>query len=200
VFYGLWIPDLFMQRVEADGDWCLMCPHQCPGLADCWGKEFEALYTRYEAEGKFVRRVRAQDLWYRILDAQIETGTPYMMYKDACNGKSNQQNLGTIKSSNLCCEVVEYTSAEEVAVCNLASVVLPRFVTEDAAGELSFDHAALHAVVKVITRNLNRIIDVNHYPLEEARRSNMKHRPIGVGVQVSCCCWCTAVAAAVTAV
>ncbi|KAG5179030.1 ribonucleotide reductase [Tribonema minus] len=197
LFYGLWVPDLFMRRVEEDAEWSLMCPHQCPGLADAWGPEFDALYERYEKEGRYVRRVRARDLWYRVLDAQIETGTPYIMYKDACNAKSNQQNLGTIRSSNLCCEVVEYTSPDEVAVCNLASLVLPRFVikppgADDGGGgsggsaepaQPYFDHAALHAAVQVVTRNLNRIIDANKYPLKEARRSNLRHRPIGIGVQ-----------------
>ncbi|CAM9645643.1 unnamed protein product [Chrysoparadoxa australica] len=179
LFYGLWIPDLFMKRVEEGGVWSLMCPTQSPGLSDCWGEEFEMLYSKYESEGRFVRQVKAQDLWFAILDAQIETGNPYMLYKDACNGKSNQQNLGTIKSSNLCCEIVEYSDPNEVAVCNLASIVLPRFVTQDG----QFDHQALFNVTQVVVRNLNKIIDRNHYPVDEAKTSNLRHRPIGVGVQ-----------------
>ncbi|CAM9141847.1 unnamed protein product [Scytosiphon promiscuus] len=180
LFYGLWIPDLFMERVEQDGEWCLMCPSQCPGLSECWGKEFEELYTRYEKEGKYMRKVRAQDLWFAILDAQTETGNPYMMYKDACNRKSNHQHLGTIQSSNLCTEIVEYTDPGEVAVCNLGSVVLPKFVAEDGK---SFDHQRLFEVTKVLVRNLNKIIDVNWYPVEEAQKSNVRHRPMGIGVQ-----------------
>ena len=240
LFYGLWIPDLFMKRVEAGGDWTLMCPNECPGLADVWGPEFEALYERYEQAGKGRKTVPAQTIWFAILEAQMETGTPYMLYKDACNSKSNQQNLGTIKSSNLCTEIVEFTSPEETAVCNLASLALPRYVVEDAAGEhatgeagaqqenvgagngaggmseidklrrqsfmdttgksseavaltrlvgsmkgsrRSFDHERFAAVVRHATRNLNRIIDVNYYPVAEAKRSNMRHRPIGLGVQ-----------------
>jgi ribonucleoside-diphosphate reductase alpha subunit len=179
LFYGLWIPDLFMKRVQEDAHWSLMCPHQCPGLADCWGDEFERLYESYESQGRFVRQVRAQDLWFEILSAQIETGGPYMLYKDACNGKSNQQNLGTIRSSNLCTEIVEYTDPGEVAVCNLASVALPRFVRQDG----SFNHEELHRVTQVVARNLDRIIDENHYPLGEAQNSNHRHRPIGIGVQ-----------------
>ena len=179
LFYALWIPDLFMQRVEENGDWTLMCPHECPGLSDCYGAEFEALYTRYEAEGKGRKTVKAQDLWFKVLESQIETGTPYMLYKDAANSKSNQQNLGTIKSSNLCTEIMEYTAPDEVAVCNLASVALPKFVTEDG----NFDHDKLFEVTYQATVNLNRIIDGNYYPVEEARNSNMRHRPIGLGVQ-----------------
>lgn len=179
MFYGLWIPDLFMKRVEADGDWSLMCPHECPGLPDCWGDEFEALYERYEREGRARRTIKAQKLWVAILEAQIETGTPYMVYKDACNRKSNQQNLGTIKSSNLCTEIVEYSAPDEVAVCNLASIALPYFVREDK----TFDHERLRQVTKVITRNLNKIIDINFYAQEEMRNSNLRHRPIGLGVQ-----------------
>jgi ribonucleoside-diphosphate reductase alpha chain len=178
LFYALWIPDLFMQRVEAGGDWSLFCPHEAPGLQECWGAEFEALYTRYEAQGKARRVVKAQDLWFAILDAQIETGTPYLLYKDAANRKSNQQNLGTIKSSNLCTEIIEYTSTDEVAVCNLASLALPRFVY---GGQ--FDHQKLYEVTYEVTKNLNKIIDHNYYPVEEARNSNMRHRPIGIGVQ-----------------
>jgi ribonucleoside-diphosphate reductase alpha chain len=178
LFYALWVPDLFMQRVEAGGNWSLFCPHEAPGLADAWGADFEKLYTQYEAEGRERRRVKAQDLWFAILDAQIETGTPYLLYKDAANRKSNQQNLGTIKSSNLCTEVIEYTSPDEVAVCNLASIALPRFVS---GGQ--FDHQKLYEVTYEATKNLNKIIDHNFYPIEEARNSNLRHRPIGIGVQ-----------------
>jgi ribonucleoside-diphosphate reductase subunit M1 len=225
LFYGLWIPDLFMQRVEANGQWTLMCPNECPGLADCWGAEFDALYLKYEAAGKGRKTVTAQSLWFAILEAQMETGVPYMLFKDACNGKSNQQNLGTIKSSNLCTEIVEFTSPDETAVCNLASLALPRYVIEEpltgadaaavapvaapgappsvtsgvgssaapsaparlfgslAAPRRRFDHDAFAAVVRHATRNLNRIIDVNFYPVPQARASNMRHRPIGLGVQ-----------------
>jgi ribonucleoside-diphosphate reductase alpha chain len=179
LFYALWIPDLFMQRVEDNGDWTLMCPHECPGLSDTYGTEFEALYTQYEQEGKGRKTVKAQDLWFKILESQIETGTPYMLYKDAANNKSNQKNLGTIKSSNLCTEIMEYTAPDEVAVCNLASLALPKFVTEDGG----FDHDKLFEVTYQATINLNRIIDGNFYPVEEARKSNMRHRPIGLGVQ-----------------
>jgi ribonucleoside-diphosphate reductase alpha chain len=178
LFYALWIPDLFMKRVEAGGEWSLFCPNEAPGLHECWGAEFEALYAKYEAAGKARKTIKAQDLWFAILDAQIETGTPYLLYKDAANGKSNQQNLGTIKSSNLCTEIMEYTSPEEVAVCNLASLALPRFVIDG-----KFDHQKLYEVTYEATLNLNKIIDNNYYPIEEARYSNLKHRPIGVGVQ-----------------
>jgi ribonucleoside-diphosphate reductase alpha chain len=178
LFYALWIPDLFMKRVEADGQWSLFCPNEAPGLHECWGAEFEALYAKYEAAGKARKTIKAQDLWFAILDAQIETGTPYLLYKDAANGKSNQQNLGTIKSSNLCTEIMEYTSPEEVAVCNLASLALPRFVIDG-----KFDHQKLYEVTYEATLNLNKIIDNNYYPIEEARYSNLKHRPIGLGVQ-----------------
>jgi ribonucleoside-diphosphate reductase alpha chain len=178
LFYALWICDLFMERVEADGDWSLFCPHEAPGLADCWGKEFEALYTKYEAEGRARKTIKAQELWFAILDAQVETGTPYLLYKDAANGKSNQQNLGTIKSSNLCTEIIEYTSADEVAVCNLASLALPKYVTAGV-----FDHQKLYEVTYQVTINLNKIIDNNYYPVIEASNSNMRHRPIGLGVQ-----------------
>jgi ribonucleoside-diphosphate reductase alpha chain len=178
LFYALWIPDLFMQRVEAGGDWSLFCPHEAPGLAECWGKEFEKLYTQYENEGRERKTVKAQDLWFAILDAQIETGTPYLLYKDAANRKSNQQNLGTIKSSNLCTEIIEYTSPDEIAVCNLASLALPRFVSNG-----TFDHQTLYDVTYEVTKNLNKIIDGNFYPVEEARNSNLRHRPIGLGVQ-----------------
>lgn len=178
LFMALWIPDLFMERVESNADWSLLCPNECPGLADCWGEDFERLYEKYESEGRAKKTVKAQDLWFRILESQIETGTPYMLYKDACNSKSNQQNLGTIKSSNLCAEIIEYTAPDEVAVCNLASVALPRFVIDGV-----FNHEKLLEVTKVIAKNLNRIIDANSYPVPEARKSNMRHRPIGVGIQ-----------------
>ncbi|SEM17274.1 ribonucleoside-diphosphate reductase alpha chain [Chitinophaga rupis] len=178
LFYALWVPDLFMKRVESNGDWSLFCPHEAPGLADSWGTEFEALYAKYEQEGRARKTVKAQDLWFAILDAQIETGTPYLLYKDSANRKSNQQNLGTIKSSNLCTEIIEYTDANEVAVCNLASLALPRFVIDG-----KFDHEKLYEVTYQATLNLNKIIDNNYYPVEEARRSNLRHRPIGLGVQ-----------------
>lgn len=179
LFYALWIPDLFMKRVKENGEWTLMCPHECPGLSDTHSEEFEALYTKYEKEGKGRKTIKAQDLWFKILESQIETGTPYMLYKDAANGKSNQQNLGTIKSSNLCTEIMEYTAPDEVAVCNLASLALPKFVTAEG----TFDHDKLFEVTYQATVNLNRIIDVNYYPVEEARNSNLRHRPIGLGVQ-----------------
>ncbi|XP_047019326.1 ribonucleoside-diphosphate reductase large subunit [Helicoverpa zea] len=179
LFYALWIPDLFMKRVESNQDWSIMCPHECPGLADCWGEEFEALYEKYEKEGRFVKQVRAQVLWKAIIEAQVETGTPYMLYKDSCNRKSNQKNLGTIKCSNLCTEIVEYTSSDEVAVCNLASIALNMFVNEDK----TYNFTKLKEVTKTITQNLNKIIDVNYYPVPEAKNSNMRHRPIGIGVQ-----------------
>lgn len=178
LFYALWISDLFMERVEANGEWSLFCPHEAPGLADCFGEEFNKLYTQYEQEGKARKTVKAQDLWFAILDAQIETGTPYMLYKDACNSKSNQQHLGTIRNSNLCTEIVEYCAPDEVAVCNLASIALPRFVNEGV-----FDHQKLYEVTYQAAINLNRIIDRNYYPVEEARNSNMRHRPIGLGIQ-----------------
>jgi ribonucleotide reductase alpha subunit len=178
LFYGLWIPDLFMKRVEEDKSWSLMCPNECPGLAECWGEEFEALYSKYEAEGKARRQVPAKKLWQLILDAQIQTGTPYLCYKDAANRKSNQQNLGTIKSSNLCTEIIEYTSADETAVCNLGSLALPRFIKDGA-----FDFKELRAYTRILTRNLNKVIDMNFYPTEKCRRSNLRHRPIGIGVQ-----------------
>jgi len=178
LFYALWVCDLFMQRVEEDGQWSLFCPHEAPGLHECWGKEFEALYTRYEAEGRARKTIKAQELWFAILDAQVETGTPYLLYKDAANSKSNQQNLGTIKSSNLCTEIIEYTAADEVAVCNLASLALPKFVTADV-----FDHDKLYEVTYQATLNLNKIIDNNYYPVIEAANSNFRHRPVGLGVQ-----------------
>lgn len=179
LFYALWVPDLFMKRVEKDADWSLMCPDECPGLSDVWGEEFEKLYEQYEREGRVRATVKAQRLWFAILDSQSETGTPYMLYKDACNRKSNQQNLGTIKCSNLCTEIIEYTSPDEVAVCNLASIALNRFVKSDR----KYDFQKLFEVTKVVTRNLNKIIDVNFYPVPEAERSNKRHRPIGIGVQ-----------------
>lgn len=178
LFTALWIPDLFMKRVEQNGDWSLFCPNECPGLADCYGKEFEALYAKYENEGRQRKTIKAQDLWFAILDSQIETGNPYMLYKDACNEKSNQKNLGTIKSSNLCTEIIEYTAPDEIAVCNLASIALPRFVIDG-----KFDHQKLFEVTYVVTKNLNKIIDRNYYPVPETRKSNMRHRPIGIGVQ-----------------
>jgi len=178
LFYALWIPDLFMKRVEENGEWSLFCPNEAPGLHETWGEEFEALYTKYEQEGKARRTVKAQELWFAIIEAQIETGTPYLLYKDSANRKSNQQNLGTIKSSNLCTEIIEYTSPDEVAVCNLASLALPRFVNDGV-----FDHQKLYEVTYQVTKNLNKIIDYNYYPVEEARNSNLRHRPIGLGVQ-----------------
>ena len=179
LFYALWIPDLFMKRVEANEMWSLFCPNEAPGLADCYGEEFDKLYMKYEKEEKFRKQVKAQDLWFEILESQIETGTPYMLYKDAANKKSNQKNLGIIKSSNLCTEIIEYTSPDEIAVCNLASIALPKFITDDG----KFDYQKLYEVTYVATKNLNKVIDVNYYPVEEARNSNMRHRPIGLGVQ-----------------
>ncbi|OQO02899.1 Ribonucleoside-diphosphate reductase large chain [Cryoendolithus antarcticus] len=178
LFYALWIPDLFMKRVQDNADWTLMCPNECPGLADVYGDEFEALYTRYESEGKG-ETMRAQKIWYAILEAQTETGNPYMLYKDAANRKSNQKNLGTIRSSNLCTEIIEYTAPDEVAVCNLASLALPTYVDIQ---KQTYDFKKLHEVTQVVTRNLNKIIEVNKYPVIEARNSNMRHRPIGLGV------------------
>ena len=179
LFYALWIPDLFMKRVEENGDWTLMCPNECPGLPDTHSKEFEKLYKKYESEGKGRKTIKAQELWFKILESQIETGTPYMLYKDAANAKSNQQNLGTIRSSNLCTEIIEYTSPDEVAVCNLASIAIPKFVKEDR----TFDHDKLFEISYQVTKNLNKIIDRNYYPVVEARTSNFRHRPIGIGVQ-----------------
>lgn len=180
LFYALWIPDLFMKRVQANGEWSLMCPNECPGLSDCYGDEFEALYEKYEREGRAKRTVKAQKLWYALLEAQTETGNPFMLYKDSANRKSNQKNLGTIKSSNLCTEIIEYSAPDEVAVCNLASIALPTFIDQSTK---TYDFSKLHEVSKVLTSNLNKIIDGNYYPVEEARRSNMRHRPIGIGVQ-----------------
>jgi len=178
LFYAMWIPDLFMKRVEQGADWTLMCPNECPGLCDVHSEAFEELYTSYEAQGKGRKTVKARELWDKIVESQIETGTPYMLYKDAANRKSNQKNLGTIRSSNLCTEILEYTSADEIAVCNLASLSLPMFVEK---GE--FNHKRLFEVTKRVTRNLNKVIDRNYYPVPEAERSNMRHRPIGLGVQ-----------------
>lgn len=178
LFYALWVPDLFMKRVKEDGNWSLFCPNEAPGLFDSYGATFEALYTQYEQEGRARRTVKAQDLWFAVLEAQIETGTPYILYKDACNEKSNQKNLGTIRSSNLCTEIVEYTSKDEVAVCNLASIALNKFVVND-----TYDFQKLYDITYVVTKNLNKVIDVNYYPVPEARNSNMRHRPIGIGVQ-----------------
>jgi ribonucleoside-diphosphate reductase alpha subunit len=179
LFYALWIPDLFMKRVKENGDWTLMCPHECPGLSDTHSKEFEKLYTKYEKAGKGRKTIKAQDLWFKILESQIETGTPYMLYKDAANAKSNQQNLGVIKSSNLCTEIIEYTAPDEVAVCNLASLALPKYINDDK----TFDFDTLFNVTYQATLNLNKIIDGNYYPVEEAKNSNLRHRPIGLGVQ-----------------
>ena len=178
LFYALWIPDLFMKRVEEDADWSLFCPSEAPGLAACWGQDFDRLYQQYEQEGRSRKKIKAQELWFAILDSQIETGTPYLLYKDAANSKSNQQNLGTIQCSNLCTEILEYTSPDEVAVCNLASIALPAFVKEQ-----QFDHQKLFEVTCQAAINLNKIIDNNYYPVEESRRSNLRHRPIGLGVQ-----------------
>ncbi|MBT6161981.1 MAG: ribonucleoside-diphosphate reductase subunit alpha [Flavobacteriaceae bacterium] len=178
LFYAMWTPDLFMKRVEEDAEWTLMCPNECPNLYNVHGEEFEALYTKYEAEGKGRKTIKARELWEKILESQIETGTPYMLYKDSANRKSNQKNLGTIRSSNLCTEIMEYTSSDEVAVCNLASIALPMFVKDGA-----FDHKALFDVTKRVTKNLNRVIDRNYYPVPEAQNSNFRHRPVGLGVQ-----------------
>lgn len=183
LFYGMWIPDIFMERVERDAEWSLFCPSMCPGLVDTWGRDFEELYLRYESEGKSLKTVRARAIWRLILDAQIETGTPYMLYKDACNSKSNQQHLGTIKCSNLCTEIIQYSSANEVAVCNLASIALPKCVHVAEDGTRFFCHRTLMRVTRAVATNLDLIIDRNRYPVEEARKSNMAHRPIGIGVQ-----------------
>ena len=178
LFLALWISDLFMERVKSEGKWSLMCPDKCRGLSDVYGDDFKKLYEQYESEGKFVKQINAQDLWFKILEAQIEQGVPYILYKDAANRKSNQKNLGTIKSSNLCAEVLIYSSPEEIGVCNLASICLPTYI-EDG----SFNFEKLHEITKVITKNLNKVIDRNFYPVEKARISNLKHRPIGIGVQ-----------------
>ncbi|MCB9300492.1 MAG: ribonucleoside-diphosphate reductase subunit alpha [Lewinellaceae bacterium] len=180
LFYAMWIPDLFMERVKADTEWSLFCPNEAPGLYDCHSGEFEALYHKYEKEGRARKVVRAQELWFAILESQIETGTPYILYKDAANRKSNQKNLGTIRSSNLCTEIMEYTAPDEVAVCNLASIALNKFVDEETR---EYDFQKLFEITRVVTRNLNKVIDINYYPVPEARNSNMRHRPIGIGVQ-----------------
>lgn len=180
LFYAMWIPDLFMERVRADAEWPLFCPNEAPGLFDCYGGEFEALFHQYEKEGRARKVVRAQELWFAILESQIETGTPYILYKDAANHKSNQKNLGTIRSSNLCTEIIEYTAPDEVAVCNLASISLNKFVDEETR---QYDFQKLFEITRVVTRNLNKVIDINYYPIPEARNSNMRHRPIGIGVQ-----------------
>lgn len=179
LFYAMWTPDLFMKRVETDGTWSFFCPNKAPGLHDCFGEKFEALYEKYEQEGRAARTMKARDLWFKIIQSQIETGSPFMLFKDSANKKSNQQNLGTIKSSNLCTEIIQYTSEKEIAVCNLASIALPMFVTKEG----TYDFKKLYEVTYQVTRNLNRIIDLNYYPVEEARYSNMKNRPIGIGVQ-----------------
>ncbi len=180
LFYALWTPDLFMQRVEDNADWSFLCPNECPGLQDAYGDEFKALYEKYESEGLARKTMPAREVWDKVVESQIETGTPYMLYKDAANQKSNQKNLGTIRSSNLCTEIIEYTSKDEVAVCNLASIALPKYVNLESK---EFDHQLLYDVTYHVTGNLNRVIDVNYYPVEEARNSNMRHRPIGLGVQ-----------------
>ena len=186
LFYAMWIPDLFMERVQSNGNWTLMCPNECPGLADVYGEEFNDLYTKYENEGRGRESIKAQTLWFAILDAQVETGTPYMLFKDHANRKSNQRNLGTIKCSNLCTEIMEYTSPDECAVCNLASISLSKLTTPSdlqTGTKGFFDLVKLKDIAMVVTRNLNRVIDQNFYPIEEAKRSNMRHRPIGIGVQ-----------------
>jgi ribonucleoside-diphosphate reductase alpha subunit len=183
LFYGLWVPDLFMKRVERDEKWSLFCPNEAPGLADCWGEAFEQLYEKYEKENRARQVLDARKLWFAILEAQIETGNPYMLYKDHCNRKSNQQNLGTIRCSNLCTEIVQYTSPEEVAVCNLASIALNRFVQFDSQDNAYFDFEQLERVTKIVARNLNKIIDINYYPVPQAKTSNLRHRPIGIGIQ-----------------
>ena len=178
LFYALWISDVFMERVKDNAKWSMFCPHECPGLADVYGDKFRDLYLKYESEGRARKVVNARDLWFRILDAQMETGTPYLLYKDAVNMKSNQQNLGTLKSSNLCSEIVQYSDDKETAVCNLASIGLPTFVENGV-----FNYDKLHEVVKVIVKNLNNVIDVNFYPTDKTKLSNMRHRPVGIGVQ-----------------
>ena len=183
LFYAMWISDLFMKRVEEDANWTLMCPHECPHLYDTYGEEFERLYTSYEDAGKGRKTIRARELWEKILESQIETGTPYMLYKDAANRKSNQKNLGTIRSSNLCTEIMEYTAKDEVAVCNLASIALPMFVTEKEDGVKFFNHKKLFDITKKVIRNLDTVIDMNFYPVKEAENSNLRHRPVGLGIQ-----------------
>ena len=184
LFYSLWIPDLFMEKIKTNDDWCLFCPDECPGLADVYGAEFKKLYETYESQGKYKRKIKSRDLWFKILDSQMETGTPYLCYKDASNMKSNQKNLGVIKSSNLCAEIIQYSDKDETAVCNLASVALNRFVVVNPdTNKPYFDYEQLHNVVRIVTQNLNRVIDVNYYPTEKTRVSNMRHRPIGIGIQ-----------------
>ena len=184
LFYAIWIPDLFMEKVKTNDEWCLFCPDECPGLADVYGDEFKKLYAKYENLGKFKRKIKSRDLWFKILDSQMETGTPYLCYKDAANHKSNQKNIGTIKSSNLCTEIIQYSDKDETAVCNLASIALNRFVSYDVdKSKQIFNYEHLHDVVRVVTRNLNRVIDINYYPTEKTRVSNLRHRPIGIGVQ-----------------
>jgi len=183
LFYAIWMSDLFMERVKAGQDWTLMCPDECPGLSDVYGDAFNALYTHYEKEGKGRKTIKARDLWFQILDAQMETGTPYLLYKDAVNRKCNQKNLGTIKSSNLCCEITEYSDENETAVCNLASIALPAFIVTDDNGNVTFDYVKLHSVARTVTNNLNKVIDVNFYPTKKTERSNFRHRPVGIGVQ-----------------
>jgi ribonucleoside-diphosphate reductase alpha chain len=183
LFYALWVSDLFMERVKSDGSWTLMCPDECPGLSDVYGEKFNELYKTYENEKRGRKTIRARELWFQIMDAQMETGTPYLLYKDACNKKSNQQNIGTIHSSNLCCEIVQYSDDKETAVCNLASIALPSFIDFTEPVHPVFDFEKLHTVAKVVAENLNRVIDVNFYPTEKTRRSNFRHRPIGIGVQ-----------------
>jgi len=183
LFFAMWISDLFMKRVEANADWTLMCPNECPNLFDVYGDEFEALYTSYEKAGKGRKTIKARALWEKILEAQIETGNPYMLYKDAANRKSNQKNLGVIRSSNLCTEIMEYTAKDEVAVCNLASIALPMFIEENEQGEKFFNHDSLLKITKKITKNLDTVIDRNYYPVKEAENSNVRHRPIGLGIQ-----------------
>jgi ribonucleoside-diphosphate reductase alpha subunit len=188
LFYAIWMPDLFMEKVKTNEDWCLFCPDECPGLADVYGNEFKELYIKYENAGKFKRKIKSRELWFKILDSQMETGTPYLCYKDAANHKSNQKNLGTIKSSNLCTEIIQYSNECETAVCNLASIALNRFVYLDGyldenTPNHTFNYEHLHDVVRVVTRNLNRVIDINYYPTEKTRTSNLLHRPIGIGVQ-----------------
>ena len=180
LFYALWISDLFMERVKSSSKWSLFCPHECPGLSDVYGDKFVSLYEKYESEGKARKTINARDLWFKILDSQMETGTPYILYKDSANKKSNQQNIGTIKSSNLCCEILQYSDDKETAVCNLASIALPTFVDVNSK---KFDYDKLHNITKVVTNNLNRVIDINFYPTEKTQFSNLKHRPIGIGIQ-----------------
>ncbi|MBT8385638.1 MAG: ribonucleoside-diphosphate reductase subunit alpha, partial [Bacteroidia bacterium] len=183
LFYAMWIPDLFMKRVQEDGEWTLMCPNECPHLFDTYGDEFEKLYEGYEEVGKGRKTIKARLLWEKILESQIETGTPYMLYKDAVNRKTNQKNLGVIRSSNLCTEIMEYTAHDEVAVCNLASIAMPMFISEDEQGKKYFNHKKLYDVTKKVTKNLDTVIDRNYYPVKEAENSNLRHRPVGIGIQ-----------------